>query len=67
MLGVFWKKDRGNEGLGEAGWFISERAGGEDRRKMKKKGAQQTSEMFDVFEVIKATCGGRNNERTTER
>ena len=33
MLGVLWKKDTGNERLREAGWFISERAGGEDRKK----------------------------------
>lgn len=47
------KKDRENEGLREAGWFISERAGGEDNTVKLEVLFQQTSETFD--EVIKAT------------
>lgn len=69
MLGVFWKKDRGGEGLREAGWFISERAGGEDRRRTTAGQwevlFQKTSGLFN--EVIKATCGKRNRDRKKER
>lgn len=57
LLGVSRKKDSGNEGLREAGEFISERAGDEDRGKATKGWlevlCQQTSGIFD--ELIKAT------------
>lgn len=69
LLGVFWKRDRWKKGLREAGWFISERAGGKDRRKTTTGQLevlfQQTSGVFN--EVIKATCGQRKKERERER
>ncbi len=54
-LGVFWKKDRGNERLSGTGRFVSERAGGEDRGKSTRAQlevlSQQTRGLF-INEVI---------------
>lgn len=66
MLGVLWKKKKAaHKRLREAGWFIRERAGGEDNTVKLEVLFQQTSGTFD--EVIKGHFMKINGEGNTER